>query len=157
TDAIGMGLNLPIRRVIFSTVEKFDGIAHRRLNPTETRQIAGRAGRYGIYPTGFVSAFEQDDLLHLEHALHASDLADLQRLPISPFFGHVEVLADMLHSERLGELLAFFAERVRLKSNLFQTADMSAHVALGHWIDRQAPELPLRDKFILSCAPVALD
>ena len=157
TDAIGMGLNLPIRRVIFSTVEKYDGIASRRLNPTEARQIAGRAGRYGIYPTGFVNAFEQDDLLHLEHALYASDIADLQRLPISPFFGHVEVLAGMLHSERLGELLAFFAERVRLKSSLFQTADMSTQIELGHWIDRQAPELPLRDKFILSCAPVALD
>lgn len=157
TDAIGMGLNLPIRRVIFSTVEKFDGVASRRLNPTEVKQIAGRAGRYGIYPTGFVNAFEQDELLHLEHALYASDISDLQRLPISPFFGHVEVLSGMLHTERLGELLAFFAERVRLKSSLFQTADMSAHIQLGLWIDQIAPELSLREKFILSCAPVSLE
>ncbi|HEY8354790.1 MAG TPA: helicase-related protein [Methylophilaceae bacterium] len=157
TDAIGMGLNLPIRRVVFSTVEKFDGIASRRLDPTEVRQIAGRAGRYGIYPTGFVNAFEQDDLLHLEHALSASDIADLQRLPVSPFFGHIETLAGMLHNERLGELLAFFAERLQLKSSLFQTADMSAHIALGHWIDHHAPSMPLPDKFILSCAPISLD
>ncbi len=157
TDAIGMGLNLPIRRVIFSTVEKFDGVANRRLNPTEARQIAGRAGRYGIYPTGFVNAFEQDELLHLEHALYASDISDLQRLPISPFFGHVEVLSGMLHTDKLGELLSFFAERVRLKSSLFQTADMSAHIQLGQWIDQIAPDLSLREKFILSCAPISLD
>ncbi len=70
TDAIGMGLNLPIRRVIFSSVEKFDGVAGRKINATETRQIAGRAGRFGIYPTGYVNAFEQDELMHIEHMLH---------------------------------------------------------------------------------------
>lgn len=157
TDAIDMGLNLPIRRVIFSAVEKFDGVASRLLNPTEARQIAGRAGRFGIYPTGYVNAFVQDELLHLEHALYASDISDLEKLPISPFFGHIEGLSGMLHTDRLGELLAFFSERVALKSTLFQTADMSAHIALGQWIDLHAPELSLRDKFTLSCAPVSLE
>lgn len=154
TDAIGMGLNLPIRRVIFSTVEKFDGAASRRLNPTEARQIAGR---FGIYPTGYVNAFEQDELLHLEHALYASDICDLEKLPISPFYGHINALAGMLHTGKLGELLAFFAERIAVKSALFQTADMSAHIQIGQWIDLQAPELSLKDKFTLSCAPVSLD
>ncbi|MDP2247802.1 MAG: helicase-related protein [Nitrosomonadales bacterium] len=157
TDAIGMGLNLPIRRVIFSAVEKFDGVASRRLNATEARQIAGRAGRFGIYPTGYVNAFEQDELQHLEHALYTSDLSDLEKLPISPFYGHVDTLSGMLHTDKLGELLTFFAERVAVKSSLFQTAEMSAHIMLGHWIDRHAPELSLRDKFALSCAPVSLD
>lgn len=157
TDAIGMGLNLPIRRVVFSSVEKFDGVANRRLNPTEARQIAGRAGRYGIYPTGYVNAFEQDELLHLEHALYASDIADLDKLPISPFFGHVNILSSTLHTDKLGELLSFFAERIAVKSSLFRTADMSAHVMLGHWVDHHAAGLSLKDKFILSCAPVSLD
>jgi ATP-dependent RNA helicase SUPV3L1/SUV3 len=157
TDAIGMGLNLPIRRVIFSSVEKFDGVASRRLNATEARQIAGRAGRFGIYPTGYVNAFEQDELQHLEHALYTSDLSDLERLPISPFYGHIDTLSGMLHTDKLGELLEFFAERVAVRSTLFQTAEMSAHIMLGHWIDRQATELSLKDKFTLSCAPVSLD
>lgn len=34
TDAIAMGLNLAIRRVIFSTLEKFDGITNRKLHPS---------------------------------------------------------------------------------------------------------------------------
>ncbi|MCI9566890.1 MAG: helicase [Lawsonibacter sp.] len=56
TDAIGMGLNLPIRRIIFMETEKFDGAERRPLRPEEIRQIAGRAGRYGMYDKGFVGA-----------------------------------------------------------------------------------------------------
>lgn len=39
-----MGLNLNIRRIVFSSVKKFDGLAHRLLTPSEVKQIAGRAG-----------------------------------------------------------------------------------------------------------------
>lgn len=53
TDAIGMGLNLPIRRVVFLETEKFDGMRRRGLTATEYKQIAGRAGRYGKYEEGF--------------------------------------------------------------------------------------------------------
>ncbi len=58
TDAIGMGLNLPIRRIIFTETEKFDGTERRELKPEEVQQIAGRAGRYGMYDKGFVGATE---------------------------------------------------------------------------------------------------
>ena len=56
TDAIGMGLNLPIRRIIFMETEKFDGVERRDLKPEEIRQIAGRAGRFGMYNKGYVGA-----------------------------------------------------------------------------------------------------
>ncbi len=46
TDAIGMGLNLNINHISFSSLEKFDGRYNRNLNPSELGQIAGRAGRY---------------------------------------------------------------------------------------------------------------
>jgi ATP-dependent RNA helicase SUPV3L1/SUV3 len=55
TDAIGMGLNLPIRRIVFLENEKFDGTRRRRLTSQEIKQIAGRAGRKGIYDTGKVA------------------------------------------------------------------------------------------------------
>ena len=61
TDAIGMGLNLPIRRVIFMSDEKYDGTEIRRLRPHEVKQIAGRAGRRGIYNIGYVMASENCD------------------------------------------------------------------------------------------------
>ena len=63
TDAIGMGLNLPIRRVIFLDTQKFDGHERRELRPAEIRQIAGRAGRYGMYDKGYVGATEGLDFI----------------------------------------------------------------------------------------------
>ncbi|WP_174734968.1 DEAD/DEAH box helicase [Mesobacillus harenae] len=55
TDAIGMGLNLPIRRIVFLENEKFDGTRRRTLTSQEIKQIAGRAGRKGIYNVGKVA------------------------------------------------------------------------------------------------------
>ena len=46
TDAIGMGLNLDVDHVAFSSLRKFDGHNHRNLTPGEIGQIAGRAGRH---------------------------------------------------------------------------------------------------------------
>lgn len=47
TDAVGMGLNLPIDRIIFSALKKYDGREVRPLLSSEIRQIGGRAGRTG--------------------------------------------------------------------------------------------------------------
>ncbi len=157
TDAIGMGLNLPIRRVVFSSTHKFDGIATRDLNATEVRQIAGRAGRYGIYPTGYVNAFENDELMHIDHMLTTSDTAELKKLPITPNLFHMQVLAEARHSNKIGELLAYFTERVGVDSPVFETAALSVHVNQGNLIDEHAPHLNLAHKFIFSCAPVSLD
>ncbi|HET6583173.1 MAG TPA: helicase-related protein, partial [Nannocystaceae bacterium] len=46
TDAIGMGLNMDVDRVVFAALHKFDGTDVRPLEPAELGQIAGRAGRY---------------------------------------------------------------------------------------------------------------
>ncbi len=46
TDAIGMGINMDLDHVYFSSLKKFDGRKLRRLNLYEIGQIAGRAGRY---------------------------------------------------------------------------------------------------------------
>lgn len=56
TDAIGMGVNLPIKRVVFLETKKYDGISMRKLRATEIKQIAGRAGRRGMFSTGFYSS-----------------------------------------------------------------------------------------------------
>lgn len=56
TDAIGMGLNLPIRRIIFLETRKFDGERIRPLTGSEIKQIAGRAGRRGLFETGFYTS-----------------------------------------------------------------------------------------------------
>ena len=57
TDAIGLGMNLPIRRIVFLEQSKYDGEEVRYLKPDEVQQIAGRAGRRGMYEIGFVNSF----------------------------------------------------------------------------------------------------
>lgn len=70
TDVIGMGLNLPIKRVIFTSDSKYDGTSFRSLLPGEVKQIAGRAGRFGIYDEGFVHRASID--LSIEKNLKAT-------------------------------------------------------------------------------------
>ena len=48
SDAIGMGLNLGIKRIVFETTIRFDGNAPVRLPASDIKQIAGRAGRYRV-------------------------------------------------------------------------------------------------------------
>jgi len=70
TDAIGMGLNMDIEQISFSSLRKFDGKKIRRLRITEISQIAGRAGRYkndgnfGI--TGNCENLEPDEIERIE-------------------------------------------------------------------------------------------
>lgn len=65
TDAIGMGLNLPVKRIVFVQTEKFDGKHTRPLLTAEIKQIAGRAGRFGIYDTGYVNAVGEEGLEYI--------------------------------------------------------------------------------------------
>lgn len=62
TDAIGMGLNLPVRRIVFAQVTKFDGKETGPLKVETIHQIAGRAGRFGIYDVGYVTAVGEENL-----------------------------------------------------------------------------------------------
>ncbi len=75
TDAIGMGISIPIKRIIFCEDTKYDGIDMRPLNASEVRQIAGRAGRYGIYGEGYVMTMTQGKRIerNLEQGIDATD------------------------------------------------------------------------------------
>src|SRR3954447_3193986 len=54
TDTLGVGINVPIRTVVFTGLTKFDGTNQRLLKAREFHQIAGRAGRPGFDTTGYV-------------------------------------------------------------------------------------------------------
>ena len=54
TDTLGVGINVPIRTVVFTGLAKFDGARHRLLKAREFHQIAGRAGRAGFDTMGYV-------------------------------------------------------------------------------------------------------
>ncbi len=54
TDTLGVGINVPIRTVLFSGLSKYDGVRQRQLQVREFQQIAGRAGRAGYDTIGHV-------------------------------------------------------------------------------------------------------
>jgi superfamily II RNA helicase len=56
TDTLGVGVNVPIRTVLFTALSKYDGTSVRRLRAREFHQIAGRAGRPGFDTVGNVVA-----------------------------------------------------------------------------------------------------
>ncbi|KIM49774.1 hypothetical protein M413DRAFT_45292, partial [Hebeloma cylindrosporum] len=70
SDAIGMGLNLKIKRVIFEATSKFTGTQTQPLSVSSIKQIAGRAGRYGLHAAqadlgGTATTLYPEDLPHL--------------------------------------------------------------------------------------------
>jgi len=82
TDAIGMGVNLPIRRIIFTELSKYDGESVRPLTSQEVKQIAGRAGRLGIYDVGYVGSMAGGQTFL--KAQIASDDAPVEQAVVGP-------------------------------------------------------------------------
>ena len=69
TDTLGVGINVPIRTVLFTGLSKFDGSRQRVLRIREFQQIAGRAGRAGFDTAGFVVVQAPEHVIENERAL----------------------------------------------------------------------------------------
>ncbi|GAA3022315.1 DEAD/DEAH box helicase [Streptosporangium longisporum] len=69
TDTLGVGVNVPIRTVLFTALSKYDGNRVRRLRAREFHQIAGRAGRAGFDTIGYVVCQAPDHVVENEKAL----------------------------------------------------------------------------------------
>ncbi|NUT53847.1 MAG: DUF3516 domain-containing protein [Saccharothrix sp.] len=69
TDTLGVGINVPIRTVVFTALSKYDGQRTRHLKAREFHQIAGRAGRAGYDTVGTVVVQAPDHVVENEKAL----------------------------------------------------------------------------------------
>ena len=69
TDTLGVGINVPIRTVLFTSLTKFDGSRHRVLRVREFLQIAGRAGRAGYDTDGYVVVQAPEHVIENHRAL----------------------------------------------------------------------------------------
>jgi ATP-dependent RNA helicase SUPV3L1/SUV3 len=158
TDAIGMGLNLPIRRVLFSTLTKFDGIGDRTLDESEVHQIAGRAGRFGIHEEGFVGVLkdaEPQALRVLKDLLAKTPRAPRDfKAPVAPNGWHVDTISSRLHKTRLGEVLGVFMQQLKLDDAHFAVAELEQMLDLAAELDKSASRLTLKERFVYAQAPV---
>jgi superfamily II RNA helicase len=69
TDTLGVGINVPIRTVVFTGLSKYDGTRTRLLQAREFHQIAGRAGRAGYDTVGTVIVQAPEHVVENEKAL----------------------------------------------------------------------------------------
>ena len=69
TDTLGVGINVPIRTVVFTALSKYDGKRTRLLHAREFHQIAGRAGRAGFDTAGRVVVQAPEHTVENERAL----------------------------------------------------------------------------------------
>ncbi|MEN3309172.1 MAG: hypothetical protein V7603_5374 [Micromonosporaceae bacterium] len=69
TDTLGVGINVPIRTVVFTALSKYDGVKTRLLQAREFHQIAGRAGRAGFDTLGTVVVQAPEHVIETERAL----------------------------------------------------------------------------------------
>ncbi|KYH42941.1 RNA helicase [Branchiibius sp. NY16-3462-2] len=69
TDTLGVGINVPIRTVVFTGLAKFDGSRQRILKAREFHQIAGRAGRAGFDTSGTVIVQAPEHVIEFARAV----------------------------------------------------------------------------------------
>jgi len=153
TDAIAMGLNLPIKTLLFAKDNKFDGIRRRELLPTEVSQIAGRAGRYGFEEKGYVGALEENTLGTIASLFHAP-LPDIE-LPVSVMASleHVMLIGEILETNNVTTILGFFADNMEFEGP-FMAANIDSMLDIAAIVDEY--HLDLKTRYFLSCAPASI-
>lgn len=154
TDAIGMGLNTPARRVIFTTSNKWDGYAEGMIAAPLAKQIAGRAGRFGEHAAGFVAG--------LDSYTHKTIAALLRQKPeplpdsgffVAPNLEYLQQIAKATGENRLHALLELFTKHINVHDEFFLPSNLSDQMEKARWLD--SLPLTLADRFTLSLCPVS--
>jgi len=158
TDAIGMGLNLgPLRRVILSTLTKWDGQQERQLSVQEVKQIGGRAGRFGgEHAEGIVAVLAGGgDPAFIARALAAGPQPpqDL-RPPVAPDADIVAAVAAEMGTESLwGTLRRIERSVLRRDDPNYRLGSLATQIAIAAAVDG-VRELSLMDRWNYAMCPV---
>ncbi|KAL0091254.1 P-loop containing nucleoside triphosphate hydrolase protein [Phycomyces blakesleeanus] len=151
SDAVGMGLNLNIKRVVFSTIAKFNGKDNTNISIPQLKQIAGRAGRFGTtYASGEVTTIRAKDLSYVKECMDTGTI-DLKLAGLQPTVDILEMFALQMPKERFSGLLQKFEDLASLSGNYF-LCNFEDQKIISDTIERI--KLPLRDRYQFVTAPV---
>jgi len=165
SDAVGMGLNLNIKRVVFYRMTKFDnekkGVAP--LDISLVKQIAGRAGRRGFHEHGEVTTFYENDLPYLQQCMSAPN-TEITQAGLFPEWSQVESFVKVYKGKELkdndggsgigiADVLRKFFALSRIHKDFF-FCDINQTMDLAEAIDEAGPNLSLKQKFDFVNAPV---
>jgi len=157
TDAIGMGLNLNIRRVIFYSINKIQLMENgdkevNLISVSQALQIAGRGGRFGTqWEAGFVTTYKQEELKPLKDLL-AQQPDDILQAGLHPTFDQLEMYAYHLPAATLSNLVDIFISLSTLDDSLYTLCLLDDFKYLADMIEHI--KLPLKAKYTFCCAPI---
>ncbi|KAF3425615.1 hypothetical protein E2986_05162 [Frieseomelitta varia] len=157
TNAIGMGLNLHIRRIIFysitqPTVNEKGEVEIDTISVSSALQIAGRAGRYGTqWSKGFVTTFKPEDLPLLKNLLQQTP-EEIHRAGLHPTADQIELYAYYLPNAPLSNLINIFIALCELDHTLYFICNLDDFKFLADTI--QHIPLSLRTRYVFCCAPI---
>ncbi|CAN8025129.1 unnamed protein product [Ixodes persulcatus] len=157
TDAIGMGLNLSIGRVIFYSLVKpsLNERGEREMDTISTSQalqIAGRAGRFGSqFASGRVTTFRPDDLPLLRQIL-AAPVERIEAAGLHPTAEQIELFAYHLPHASLANLVDIFVSLCKVDASAYFMCNLEAFKFLADMI--QHVPLPLRARYVFCCSPI---
>ena len=152
TDAIAMGLNLPIKNIVFTTDTKFDGVSRRKISVNEIVQIAGRAGRYKIFDAGFLGATRRDVLAYIKDEFEQpiSTIKPPYRVKIST--EQLLELSKHIKTKSLVKILRFFKTNMKFDGP-FIASNISSLIEASTIVDKRE-NLDLEQKYLLAQAPI---
>ena len=162
TDAIAMGMNLPVKRIVFSALSKFIDNKEIPLSFSEVKQIAGRAGRFKRFPVGEVTTLHkvEDGLRIVRNAL-AHHLGQSDKAMVGPdldIFSSVNnaLTSNSLPTLQLSEFLRLFNTMTFQKP--FYCVDMKEMIELAEMVEAADEDRTLTNAeiFGFACAPVNL-
>ncbi|KZV47813.1 hypothetical protein F511_40551 [Dorcoceras hygrometricum] len=152
SDAVGMGLNLNIRRIVFYNLLKYNGDKMIPVSASQVKQIAGRAGRRGShYPEGLTTTLQLEDLDYLIECLK-KPFDDVKKVGLFPFFEQVELFAAQLPDMKFSRLLEKFVENCRLDGSYFLCQHLHIN-KIANMLEK-IQGLSLEDRFNFCFAPV---
>ena len=153
TDAIAMGMNLPIKTILFSKAEKFDGITQRNLFPSEVHQISGRAGRYGLSEEGYVGALNPEALKIVKKNFYKEAHEIKIPFKVMANLEHIKLVAKILEENSLEIILSFFVKNMKFNGP-FYASSLDDMLEASKIVD--AYDLDIATKYHLACAPLTL-
>ncbi|XQC06585.1 helicase-related protein [Arcobacter cryaerophilus gv. pseudocryaerophilus] len=152
TDAISMGLNLPIKTILFTTDTKFDGVSKRKISVNEIVQIAGRAGRFGLFEAGYLGATRRDVLEYIKDEFEAPIKTIKPPFKVKINNSQLENLSMHLKTKSLAKVLNFFALNMKF-AGPFEAANLSSMLEASRIVDSK-DGLSLEEKYLLAQAPI---